>query len=130
MEKIYDLIKRIYINYTEDKKLMFFRYICTGGIVTVINIILLYLFTEMLLINYNISNIISMLICITITYVLSKKLIFVKKVKIRRSKWILKLCNNSNYFNFNWYSNTKRINWKTTYILYYQQNVSYYCKYN
>ena len=38
---IYDLIKRIYINYTEDKKLMFFRYICTGGIVTVINIILL-----------------------------------------------------------------------------------------
>lgn len=86
MEKIYDLIKRIFINYTEDKKLMFFRYICTGGIVTVINIILLYLFTEMLLINYNISNIISMLICITITYVLSKKLIFVKKVKIRRNK--------------------------------------------
>lgn len=85
MEKIYDLIKRIFINYTEDKKLMFFRYICTGGIVTVINIILLYLFTEMLLINYNISNIISMLICITITYVLSKKLIFVKKVKIRRN---------------------------------------------
>ena len=86
MGKIYDLIKRIFINYTEDKRLMFFRYICTGGIVTVINIILLYLFTEKLFINYNISNVISMLICITITYVLSKKFIFVKKVKIRRSK--------------------------------------------
>lgn len=86
MKKIYGLIKRTFINYTEDEKIMFLRYICTGGIVTTINIILLYLFTEKLFINYNISNVISMLICITITYVLSKKVILVKKVKIRRSK--------------------------------------------
>lgn len=86
MKKINELIKKIFINYTEDKKLIFFRYLCTGGTVTVINIILLYLFTEKLLINYNISNIISMLICILITYVLSKKVVFVKKVKIRSGK--------------------------------------------
>lgn len=75
-------IKEIFIDYTENKKLIFFRYICTGGTVTLINIILLYVFTEFASINYVLSNIISMLICIIITYILSKKIIFTKKVKI------------------------------------------------
>ena len=82
MKKLVKLIKTIFINYTENKKIIFFRYLCTGGFVTIINILLLYLFTEIASINYTISNIISMLICITITYIISKKIVFVKKVKI------------------------------------------------
>lgn len=76
-------IKKIFIYYTENEKIIILRYLVIGGAVTVINIFLLYLFVEFLKVDYKISNIISMLICITITYVLNKKVVFSKKVRIR-----------------------------------------------
>ena len=75
-------VNKIFIEPTEDRFLTFIRYIIFGGIVTVINIILLYIFVEFLNLNYTIANIISMAICIIITYILSKKYIFTKKVSI------------------------------------------------
>lgn len=76
-------IKKIFIDYTENEKIIILRYLVIGGAVTVINIFLLYLFVEFLKVDYKISNIISMLICITITYILNKKIVFSKKVRIR-----------------------------------------------
>lgn len=83
------IIKKYLFEYTENSKIIFFRYLCTGGTVTVINMILLYLFTELANINYAVSNVISMLICIVITYITSKKIVFVKKVKIGMIKEFL-----------------------------------------
>ena len=74
--------KTIIIEETENKWLVLLRYLITGGLVTIINILLLYLFVDSFKINYVISNILSMVICITITYYISKKIIFTKKVKI------------------------------------------------
>ena len=76
------LIKKYLIEKTEDKKITLFRYLFFGGFVTVINIILLYLFVELFSLNYSVANIISMIICITITYILSKKFIFTQNVSI------------------------------------------------
>ena len=75
-------IQKLLINYTEDRKILFLRYLFVGGFVTVINIILLYLLKEKCYINYSLANIISMSICICITYFLSKKIVFAKKVRI------------------------------------------------
>ena len=75
-------LKHYFIEPSEDKFITLFRYLFFGGTVTVINIILLYMFVEFLKMNYTIANIISMIICITITYILSKKYIFTKKVSI------------------------------------------------
>ena len=76
------LIKKLLFNPTEDKYITLFRYLFFGGVVTVLNIILLYLFVEFLNFSYVLANVISMIICITITYILSKKYIFTKKVSI------------------------------------------------
>lgn len=76
------MIKKYLFEYTENSKIIFFRYLCTGGTVTIINMVLLYLLTEWASINYAVSNVISMAICIVITYITSKKMVFVKKVKI------------------------------------------------
>ena len=38
-----NLIKILLIDYTENKKITFFRYLVVGGFVTVINILLLYI---------------------------------------------------------------------------------------
>ena len=75
-------LNNLFIRPTEDKYLTIFRYIFFGGTVTVINIILLYVFVEFFKFNYILANIISMIICITITYILSKKFIFTKQVSI------------------------------------------------
>ncbi len=83
------LIKKLLFNQTENHKITLFRYLFYGGIVSVINIVLLYVFVEFLKIDYTISNIISMAICITITYILSKKFIFSKKVSIGTKKEFL-----------------------------------------
>ena len=76
-------LKKIFIDYTENNKIIVFRYLVVGASTTIINIVLLYLFVEFLKIEYKMSNIISMLICIIITYFLSKKIVFSKKVQIR-----------------------------------------------
>ena len=98
--KKYNLITKIFIEYTENQKLIFFRYLFTGGAVTIINIILLYLLVEIVMLNYYLSNVISMLICIIITYIVSKKIVFSKKVSIRSKKGIYELCSDCNYFNY------------------------------
>ncbi len=84
-----NLVKRLLFNKTDDSKITLLRYVFYGGLVSVINIILLYVFVEFLKIDYTISNIISMIICITITYILSKLFIFSRKVSIGRKKEFL-----------------------------------------
>ena len=82
-------LKKVFINPTEEKHLVLFRYLVSGGLVTLINIILLYIFVEFLKLNYTLANVISMIICITITYILSKKFIFTRKVSIGVKKEFL-----------------------------------------
>ncbi len=82
-------IKQLLFSPTENHRVTLIRYLFYGGIVSIINIILLYVFVEFLKIDYTISNIISMAICITITYILSKKFIFSKKVSIGAKKEFL-----------------------------------------
>ena len=83
------LINKLLKEKTENRFITLFRYIVTGGFVTVINLILLYIFVEVFKINYIFSNIISMIICISITYFISKKIIFTKKVRIGVKKEFL-----------------------------------------
>jgi len=87
--KICSFFKKILITSTDNKWLTLFRYFVTGGFVTIINIILLYIFVEFFKLNYILSNIISMIICITLTYIISKKIIFTKKVTIGVKKEFL-----------------------------------------
>lgn len=83
------ILNKIFLKYTKNKYLILFRYLVTGGIVTLINILLLYIFVEIFKISYILSNIISTSICITITYIISKKIIFTEKVKIGVKKEFL-----------------------------------------
>ena len=92
-------LKKILVDYTDNNNIIIFRYLLVGGFTTIINIVLLYLFVEFLRFDYKISNIISMLICIVITYYLSKKIVFSKKVKIRCNQRIYKLYYNCNSIN-------------------------------
>ena len=83
------LIRKLLFDKTDDSKITLLRYIFYGGVVSVINIILWYVFVEFLHIDYTVSNIISMIICITITYILSKLFIFSRKVSIGTKKEFL-----------------------------------------
>ena len=83
------LLNKYLITETDNNYITFFRYIFFGGTVTIINIILLYILVEFIKLNYTLANILSMIICITITYFLSKKFIFTKKVSIGAKKEFL-----------------------------------------
>lgn len=82
-------LKKLFIDPNEGRFIMLFRYLFFGGTVTIINIILLYLLVEYLKFNYVLANVLSMIICIIITYILSKKFIFTKKVTIGAKKEFL-----------------------------------------
>lgn len=84
--KYLNFFNKLILSYTDNSYTIFLRYILSGIFVTIINFLLLFVFIEWFYINYIFSNIISMIICIILTYFISKKIVFMKKVKIGRKK--------------------------------------------
>ena len=76
------VIHKFFLDPTEERCIVFFRYLVSGGFVTIINMILLYLLVEFFGCHYVFADILSMSICIVITYLMSKRFVFTKKVRI------------------------------------------------
>jgi len=71
---------------TDNTIIQFFRYLFVGGIAAVVNIGMLYVFTDVMKIHYIISNILSFTLGLIVNYILSKKFVFQEKVSINKSK--------------------------------------------
>ena len=71
-----ELINKIFIEKTNNLLMQFIRYFFVGGIAAVVNIGLLFIFTEICNINYVISNIFAFIFGLVVNYCLSKKIVF------------------------------------------------------
>lgn len=80
-----ELINKLFIERTTNIKLQFLRYIFVGGFAAVVNIGLLYIFTDVLKIYYLISNVIGFIGGLTVNYILSKKFIFSEEKQINKT---------------------------------------------
>ncbi|MBQ9853839.1 MAG: GtrA family protein [Bacilli bacterium] len=70
------MIKKIFFENSNNFFLQFIRYFFVGGIAAVVNIGLLYIFSDFLNINYIISNIVSFSAGLIVNYILSKCFVF------------------------------------------------------
>ena len=82
-------IKSLFKEKTDNTFIQFFRYLFVGGIAAVINIGMLYVFTDIIHIHYIISNILSFIMGLSVNYILSKKFVFQEETKISSSKEFL-----------------------------------------
>ena len=80
------LIYKIFIEKTDNSLLQFIRYFFVGGVAAVVNIGMLFIFTDVCHIYYLVSNIISFTLGLIVNYILSKLLVFQDKVSLSTSK--------------------------------------------
>ena len=80
------LIYKIFIEKTDNSLLQFIRYFFVGGVAAVVNIGMLFIFTDVCHIYYLVSNIISFTLGLIINYILSKRLVFQDKILLSASK--------------------------------------------
>lgn len=80
------LIYKIFIEKTDNSLLQFIRYFFVGGVAAVVNIGMLFIFTDVCHIYYLVSNIISFTLGLIVNYILSKLLVFQDKVSLSASK--------------------------------------------
>ena len=80
------LFNKLFVNETENSLLQFFRYGFVGGIAAVVNIGMLYVFTDLFHIYYIVSNILAFLLGLITNYILSKKFVFSSEVNISAIK--------------------------------------------
>jgi len=73
---------KIFIKDTDNTLLQLFRYFWVGGVAAVVNIGMLFVFTEVCHFNYLISNILSFTLGLIVNYILSKKFVFSDDVKL------------------------------------------------
>ena len=78
------LIDKVLVDKTDNLIIQFIRYFFVGGIAAVVNILLLYIFTEIFNINYVISNIMAFVFGLIVNYSLSKKFVFTKDNSINK----------------------------------------------
>ena len=78
------LIDKFFVEKTDSLLMQFIRYFFVGGIAAVVNIGLLFIFTEVININYVISNIIAFIFGLIVNYCLSKKLVFTNDNSINK----------------------------------------------
>lgn len=81
MKEILILLKRfdlkgLFIVPTKNGLLQFLRYIFVGGIATIVDWGILYIFTEFIHLYYILSSVISFIAGLLINFILSKKLVF------------------------------------------------------
>jgi putative flippase GtrA len=74
-----NLIRKLFIEKTDDVKIQFFRYLFVGGFAAVVNIGSLYLFKEYLHFYYLLANIVGFTLGLITNYILSKWLVFAKE---------------------------------------------------
>lgn len=80
------LIYKMFIDKTDNSLLQFIRYFFVGGLAAVVNIGMLYVFTDIFHIYYLISNILSFTLGLVVNYILSKMLVFQDEVSLSASK--------------------------------------------
>lgn len=80
------LVYKIFIEKTDNSLLQFIRYFFVGGVAAVVNIGMLFIFTDVCHIYYLVSNIISFTLGLIVNYILSKLLVFQDKVSLSASK--------------------------------------------
>ena len=80
------LIYKMFIEKTDNRLLQFIRYFFVGGVAAVVNIGMLFIFTDVCHIYYLVSNIISFTLGLIVNYILSKLLVFQDKVSLSASK--------------------------------------------
>ena len=78
------LIDKFFIEKTDSLLIQFIRYFFVGGVAAVINIGLLFVFTEIININYVISNIIAFIFGLIVNYCLSKKIVFTNENSVNK----------------------------------------------
>lgn len=78
------ILNTLFFQKTNNTKLQFFRYIFVGGIAAVVNILALYVFTDIFKVYYLLSNIVGFILGLIVNYVLSKWLIFSDKKNINK----------------------------------------------
>lgn len=79
-------INKLFREATDNTIIQFFRYLFVGGIAAVVNIGMLYVFTDIIHINYIISNILSFTLGLFTNYILSKKFVFQGETSISKTK--------------------------------------------
>ena len=77
-------IDKIFIEKTNNFLIQFIRYFFVGGIAAVVNIGLLFIFTDLCNINYILSNIIAFIFGLIVNYCLSKKMVFTNDNSINK----------------------------------------------
>lgn len=80
------LINKIFVADTNNIFIQFIRYFFVGGIAAVVNIGMLYVFTNILNIYYIISNVLSFTLGLITNYVLSKLYVFKEETSISKTK--------------------------------------------
>ena len=79
-------INKLFREATDNTIIQFFRYLFVGGIAAVVNIGMLYVFTDIVHINYIISNVLSFTLGLFTNYILSKKFVFQGETSISKTK--------------------------------------------
>ncbi len=83
------LVYKLTVAKTDNTLIQFIRYIFVGGVAAIVNIGMLYVFTEALNIHYLISNILAFTLGLIVNYILSKKLVFQEKTNFNKGKEFL-----------------------------------------
>lgn len=78
--------KKLFRVKTNNVLIQFFRYIWVGGIAAIVNIGMLYVFTDIIHLYYLFSNVLSFTLGLLVNYILSKKFVFQEKVTMNRMK--------------------------------------------
>ena len=78
------LINKLFIKQTGNSFLQFIRYGFVGGIAAVVNIGMLYVFTDIFQIHYILSNVFAFTLGLIVNYILSKKMVFTSQVNISK----------------------------------------------
>ena len=78
--------KNLFRTKTNNTCLQFFRYLFVGGFAAVVNVGMLYIFTDICHIYYIISNVLAFILGLLTNYILSKKFVFQDDVSINKYK--------------------------------------------
>lgn len=79
-------LKELFIIDTKNSWIQFFRYFFVGAIAAIVNIGMLYVFTDLFHIYYLVSNVLSFLLGLLVNYFLSKKFVFQETTTISKTK--------------------------------------------
>ena len=89
MAKTDTFFHRLFIEKTDNSLIQFIRYFFVGGVAAVVNIGMLYIFTDICHIYYLISNVLSFTMGLIVNYILSKKFVFQEETKLNKTKEFL-----------------------------------------